>query len=82
MERVLVIDLGHVVRPDLGHVDAICRFRLAARRLGWTLRIENANADLSALLDFVGLPLEVVGQAECREQFGIQEVVESRDPPA
>ena len=81
MERVFVVDLGRVVRPDLGHVDAICRCQLAARRLGWSFRIENASADLSALMAFVGLPLEVVGEAEGGEQLRIQEVVEPGDAP-
>jgi ABC-type transporter Mla MlaB component len=82
VEREFVIDLGHVVRPDLGHVDALCRFRLAARRFGWTLRVENAGADLRELFELVGLPLEVVGQPEGGEQLGIQEVVEPGDPLA
>jgi hypothetical protein len=50
------------VRRDLVVVDRLARLQLGARRLGWSIRVRNADAELSALLRFVGLaevlPLE------------------------
>ncbi len=77
---MVVVDLGGVLHPHLGHVDAICRFRLQARRHGWIVRVANVGGDLQALMAFCGLPLETSGQTEGREQLGVQEVVQPRDP--
>jgi hypothetical protein len=41
--------------PDLSAVDDLARLQLAARRLGCTLRVEDACAELRGLLDLVGL---------------------------
>jgi len=50
------------VRRDLAVVDALARLQLAAQRLGWSVRVRNADDELRALLEFVGLadvlPLE------------------------
>lgn len=50
------------VRRDLAVVDALARLQIGARRLGWSIRVRNADDDLRALLEFVGLaevlPLE------------------------
>ncbi len=66
--------------PDLGTVDDLCRLQLAARRLGWSVRLRGTAA-MSELLELAGLT-EVVGQAECGEQVGVEEVVVSDDPVA
>ncbi|MPY95985.1 MAG: STAS domain-containing protein [Acidimicrobiia bacterium] len=83
-------------RPDLVFVDALARLQLAARRLGWSIRLRNPCEELRGLLDLVGLadvladvvvdgpelPLETGGEAEGGEELGVQEVVDPRDPPA
>ncbi len=76
--------------PDLSVVDAVARLQLAARRAGWSTRLRDPSVALRCLLDLVGLadvlagasglPLEDDGQAEGREQLGVQEVVEPADP--
>ena len=73
--------------PDLGLVDALARLSIAARRLGWSIRLRDACAELAELLELVGLDvrLEVLGEAEAGEQRGIavdDEVVEPGDPVA
>src|SRR5438309_148518 len=59
---------------------------VAARRLGFVLRITNVPAGLADLIDFVGLrgPLrvEVVREAEGGEEGGIDEVVVADNPLA
>lgn len=47
-------------RPDLGSVDAMCRFQLEARRLGWSIRLRTTCPRLGGLVDLVGLA-EVLG---------------------
>ncbi len=42
-------------RCDLEVVDELARMALGARRLGCSLRLRNAGAQLSGLLDLVGL---------------------------
>jgi hypothetical protein len=73
-------------RPDLTFVDALVRLQLTARRRGWLIQIRDVSEELRALLDFVGLaevlPLEPRREPELGEQLGIQEVVQSDDPPA
>lgn len=84
-------------RPDVDFVDALARLELAARRLGWALRLTETSAELAALLDLTGLAgvvggvvggsgerlrLEADRQAEGREQLGEQEVVPPHDAPA
>ena len=71
-------------RPDLSTVDALARLQLAARRLGCSIRLRDACADLVGLLDLVGLRecLEVGGQPEGGEQLGVEEVVVPDDPVA
>ena len=66
----------------LGHVDTVATLALAAHRLGCEARLEGADPELLELLDLVGLRREVVGQAECREQPGVEleEAVVADDP--
>ena len=78
--------------PDLDLVDELARLQLAARRLGCSIRLRDASADLRELLDFLGLAEvltgvaglrpELGGEAEDGEQIGVQEVVEPEDPLA
>jgi ABC-type transporter Mla MlaB component len=42
-------------RPDLSLVDDLARLQLDARRLGCSIRVEGACADLRSLLELVGL---------------------------
>ena len=86
--------LGQVVglRADLALVGALARLQLAALRLGCSIRLRDPCAELRELLDLVGLaelvaggpglPLEARREAEGGEQLGVEEVVQSGDPPA
>ena len=68
---------------DLAVVDALCRLQLAARRSGWSVRLENPGRPLRQLLELVGLAgllVEVDRQAEGGEQLGVEEVVQPDDP--
>jgi hypothetical protein len=78
-------------RPDMGAVDDLARLQLAARRLGWSVRLRGAAAVVTELLDLAGLtevvPAEdalrqVRGQAEGGEEGGVEEVVMPDDPVA
>jgi hypothetical protein len=73
--------------PDLGVVDQLARWQLAARRMGCSIRLCGADAELSGLLDLAGLSeivqvgdLEPGGEPEGSEQVGVQEVVMPDDP--
>lgn len=70
------------MQPDLGLVDALARLKLAARRLGCSLRVREPSVELVELLDLVGLDLdlEVVGETEGCEEVGVEEAVEPGDP--
>ena len=68
-------------RPDLALVDELCRLQLAARRLGWEVRLRGAAAVVTELLELAGLA-EVVGEAEGGEEVGVEEVVVTDDPVA
>ncbi|MFD4034302.1 STAS domain-containing protein [Streptomyces sp. NPDC058637] len=58
---VVDCDVGGVIRPDLALVEAVARLGLVARRAGDAeIRLRNVPAELSALLDLVGLT-DVVG---------------------
>lgn len=76
-------------RPDLALVDHLARVRLTARRLGCTIELRHAGAELLELLELVGLDEvlgggggQVLGQAEGGEQAGVEEAVPGGDPPA
>jgi hypothetical protein len=66
----IVCDVG-ALAPDAAAVDALARLQLAARRVGYEIRLRDASVDLQDLLDFVGLRdvlcVEAGGQAEERE---------------
>ncbi|WP_406187656.1 STAS domain-containing protein [Streptomyces sp. NBC_01006] len=72
-------DVGAVTAADLGAVEVLARLRIAAR--GRPLRVTGVRPELRGLLDLVGL-LQLLGEAEEREPaVGVQEGVESGDPP-
>ncbi|MFB7980207.1 STAS domain-containing protein [Streptomyces vinaceus] len=72
-------DVSAVTAPDLALVEALARLRLAAR--GRPLRVVGAPPALRALLGLVGL-LQLLGEAEEGEPAGgVQEGVQSGDPP-
>ncbi len=89
LARVIACDMRHIVDPDIGTVDALARFALAARRLGFRLRLEHASPDLvelvllAGLREAVGCPegsvVEAGGQSEQGEVAG---GVEEEDDPA
>jgi hypothetical protein len=74
--------------PDLGVVDDLARVQLMARRFGCSIRLREISADLSALLDLIGLshlfgsaPLvEVGGKTEGGKKVRVEEAVETDDP--
>ena len=58
----LVVD-GHAPgAPDLPLVDALARLQLAARRLGWEVRLVDPCPHLCQLLHLVGLADVVIGR--------------------
>jgi hypothetical protein len=70
--------------PDLELVNTLMRLALTARRNGWTVHVRGEAIDeLRGLLELVGLDgvvsLEPLGEAELREELGIDEVVEPGD---
>ena len=70
-------------RADLAVVDSLARLQLAARRRGWSIRLQNPGQPLRQLLELTGLGglfVEVAGEAERREQLGVEEVVQPDDP--
>ena len=91
--ELVTCDLGAVADPDLATVDALARLQLVARRVGCSVRLRDAGADLQGLLALTGLS-DAVGlapalsarcgrQAEEREHApGIEEEVEPGDPIA
>lgn len=71
---------AHVPAADLAVVDALARMQLWARRLD---RLFEITGSCTGLVELVGLSdvLQVVGEAEAREQRGVEEVVDVGDPP-
>ena len=89
--ELVVCDVGTLVDPDIGWVDALARVALTARRAGGRLRLLHASSRLCELLDFAGLDevMETGGSAvepgrqpeERKETRGIEEEDDPRDPP-
>ena len=52
---VLVCEVGDLVSPDAGIVEALARLRLAAQRLGGDIVLRGADDDLIGLIAFMGL---------------------------
>ena len=42
-------------RPDLETLEGLARLLLAARRLGWAVRVEDVGPELADLLELAGL---------------------------
>ncbi|MEU6284851.1 STAS domain-containing protein [Streptomyces sp. NPDC047028] len=77
---VVVCDVGAVRAPALGVVEVLARLELAARRGGGRIRLRAPAPGLLALLDLVGLRLEVEGQVEeGKPALGVEETVETGD---
>jgi ABC-type transporter Mla MlaB component len=72
--------------PDLALVDSLARMQLRARRRGERVQLRNVPDELRGLLELVGLTdvlaVEPEREPELREQLRVDEVVQSRDPPA
>jgi len=69
--------------PDLAVVDALQRWQLSARRAGGSLVLRDPCAELTELLEFVGLGIEVRRETEGGEPpLGLEEGVEPGDPVA
>ncbi len=89
--KVLLLDVGKLVRPDAVTVDALARLQLAVGRAGLRLVLVQADEDLRELVAFMGLAgvlecgelsLEMRGEAEEREELrGVQEEADPRDHP-
>ncbi len=78
---LVICDVGALLLPDVGTVDALARLQLAARRLGGGILLTDACGELRQLIAFVGLTdvlpalrIEPGRQPEQREQpIGVQE---------
>jgi ABC-type transporter Mla MlaB component len=90
----VVCDVARLTRPDAVVVDGLARLQLAARRSGSRVVLRGASQHLQSLLALTGLtdvvPVcpeqsgsggEVVGEAEVREEPGVEEVRDPDDPP-
>ncbi len=69
--------------PDLSDVDEIARLQLFASRLGGSVVLDAVCPRLQELIELAGLPVEMRGKAEHREDLRCaQKDVESDDPTA
>jgi hypothetical protein len=70
---------------DLGHVDALLRAQLRARRRGVRLALPRPTAELRALLELVGvsgvLGVEPRREPEGGEERRVEVVLQPGDPP-
>ena len=91
--ELILCDVGAVVDPDVAAVEALARLRVATRRLGRRMHVQNASLDFESLLAFMGLGdvlpvredlrLEVGRKPEEREErLGVEEERELADPAA
>jgi anti-anti-sigma regulatory factor len=88
-EAIVVVDVSALTEPDPAVLDALVRLQLAARRLGSSIRLENACRELVDLLALVGLSevlpvcagsgVEIDRQIEQREQVLVDEEIDTRD---
>ncbi len=70
--------MGELAHPDAGTIERLARLALAARRLGFAIRLHGASEELAELLEFAGLSevlgVEPRGQTEeGEERVGVQE---------
>jgi ABC-type transporter Mla MlaB component len=85
---VVVCNVGALTDADIETIEALARLQLTARRLGGTVRLRHASAELRELLHLAGLgavvpcsaglPFQPRGQAEHREEP--RRVEEEGDP--
>lgn len=73
------------IKPDLRLIDRLGRLQLAARRLGFELRLVNVDPGLAELVDLCGLGaalrVEVKRQPEQRKETrGVEEEGDLGDP--
>jgi hypothetical protein len=81
----IVVEAG-ALPADVSTIDALARLQLNARRIGQSILLRGAAADLLRLIDFAGLGevlcVEPVGQPEEREDaLGVEEEGQLLDPP-
>jgi len=79
-------DLDRLGEAGLGAVGIVARLQLAARRLGYELRLRHVPLELHELIALAGLAdvlgVEPEGEAEEREDpLGVEEEGELRDSP-
>jgi hypothetical protein len=71
---------------DITLIGALARIQLLAHRQGRRVRVRDASPELCGLLELAGLAgvigLEPRREPERREDLGVDEVVQARDPPA
>lgn len=89
--RAVVCDVTGVTRADAVTVEALARLQLTAKRRGGALTLRGVGPQLTCLLALAGLAdvlpaeslsaLRVGGEAEQREQVGVEEVRDADDPP-
>ncbi|WP_369036612.1 STAS domain-containing protein [Streptomyces adonidis] len=78
---VVVCDVAGLGPPGLDAVELLARLQLTARRSGGGIRLRDPTPALLALLNLVGLTLELEGQPEEREPaLCVEEAVEPGDP--
>jgi ABC-type transporter Mla MlaB component len=86
---LVTVEVGGLAGPDQVAIDALARLQLTARRLGGSIRLRHARANLRDLLVLTGLSKELprcgdlVGperKAEEREQAWLDEEVDPADP--
>ncbi len=69
--------------PDLADVEELALLQVAASRLGGRVVLDAVCPRLVELIELAGLPVEVRGQTEDREDLrGAQERIEPDDPTA
>ena len=76
----LVGAIGGVGHPDMGAVDRLVRWVLAARRSGGDLSVTEACDEMWELLELAGLGSQVWGEVEDREDpRGVEERIDGGD---
>ena len=93
--RVLVCDVGSLRDADEVAFEVLARLQLEARRHGLAVELRNATPNLLALIELFGLrdalpcecsavdgraQVDVHRQVEQREQLGVDEERDARDP--
>ena len=87
-DDLVICDVGALVDPDAGTVEALCRLQLTARRLGRKVELLDARGKLRELLTLAGLSGVVPPCAELLLEPGRQTeqgepargIEEERDP--